>query len=166
MITSTHVAVSIENRIAAVGREPGADDLEPMTLAQLMAARGRGALDYVRAVQAMHRIGRAMGALFTQVDVVVTPTLGTVPLPLGELCPNVDDLASFGALAGRVSQFLGVFNATGQPAMSLPLHWSDAGLPIGVQIIGRFGAEATLLALGRRLEETAPWWHRTAPVVD
>jgi amidase len=50
--------------------------------------------------------------------------------------------------------------------MSLPLHWSDAGLPIGVQVIGRFGAEATLLALARRLEDAAPWWHRTAPVVD
>ena len=60
--------------------------------------------------------------------------------------------------------FTGAFNATGQPAMSLPLHWSAAGLPIGVQLVGRFGQDTQLLQLAAQLEQAAPWFGRTAPV--
>jgi Asp-tRNA(Asn)/Glu-tRNA(Gln) amidotransferase A subunit family amidase len=163
-IVSTNIAASVQARAAELGREPGPDDLEAMVRAQLAMAGQRSAVDYARAVQAMHAIGRTMGAFFRDVDLVVTPTLGTVPLPIGELFADTDDLAAFGARAGRVSQFLGLSNVTGQPAMSVPLHWNDAGLPIGVQVIGRFGAEATLLAVARQLEEAAPWWDRRSPI--
>src|SRR5690606_17665232 len=102
--------------------------------------------------------------LFETIDLVVTPTLGTVPLPLGELVADTDDLAAWGTLAGRVSQFLGWVNATGLPAMSLPLHWSAEGLPVGSHVVARFGAEDTLFAVARQLEEAAPWWHRRSPM--
>jgi amidase/6-aminohexanoate-cyclic-dimer hydrolase len=163
-IVSCHVAATIADRAAEVGREPGPDDLEAMARTQLGLAAQRSGVDFVGAVRTIQRTGRAMGRLLTDVDVVLTPTLGTAPLPLGELDANTDDLATFGARAGRVAQFLGVANATGQPAMSVPLHWNDAGLPIGVQFLGRFGDEATLLALARQLEEAAPWRDRRPPL--
>jgi amidase len=162
-IISAHITRRVQLRADELGREPGPDDLEARVLGQLDLARQRSAVDYVAALQTVQTTGRAMGRLFTEVDVVLTPTLGTVPLPLGELDANGDDPAVFGARAGRVTQFLGVSNATGQPAMSVPLHWSAGGLPIGVQFIGRFGDEATLLALARSLEEAAPWWDRRPP---
>jgi Asp-tRNA(Asn)/Glu-tRNA(Gln) amidotransferase A subunit family amidase len=159
-IVSCHVAATIADRAAAVGRAPGPEDLEAMARMQLALAEQRRGVDYVEAVRTIQRAGRAMGRLLTDVDLVLTPTLGTVPLPLGELDADTDDIASFGARAGRVAQFLGVANATGQPAMSVPLHWTDDGLPVGVQFLGRLGAEAMLLALAHRLEEAAPWRDR------
>jgi amidase len=167
-ITSAHIGAAIRARAAEVGREPEAADLEAVTRATIARAAGLSAFDYVDAVQTIHRSGRALGAFFTTVDMVLTPTLGALPPPLGVMFANADDnvtaIAEWGARAGRIAAFLGIMNATGQPAMSVPLHWSTEGLPVGVQFMGRFGDEATLLALARQLEEAAPWWHRR-PVV-
>jgi amidase len=163
-IVAANIAASVRARATALGREPGPDDLEAMVRAQVAMAAQRSSIDYVDALQVLHQTGRAMADLFTHCDLVLTPTLGTLPLPLGELFADTDDLAAFGARAGRVAQFLGVSNATGQPAMSVPLHWSATGLPVGVQLIGRFGADATLFAVARQLEEAAPWRDRRAPV--
>jgi len=63
-----------------------------------------------------------------------------------------------------LESFLPVFNATGQPAISLPLHMSAEGLPIGMQLVGRFGAEALLLRVAAQLEQARPWSHRRPPV--
>jgi amidase len=163
VITGTHVAVSVAARAAALGRDPGPEDLEPMTHLQVATARSRSAPDYVQAVQAMHLVGRTLGEFFSAVDVVLTPTLGAVPLPIGTLVADPADLPTFAALAGQVAQFLGFVNGTGQPAMSLPLHWSPEGLPVGVQVIGRFGADALLLALARQIEAAQPWRDRRPP---
>src|SRR5829696_7770281 len=111
-LVSTNITASVRARAAELGREPGSDDLEAMVRAQLGIAGQRSAVDYAEALQTMHRIGRTMGAFFTDVDVVLTPTLGTVPLPIGELFADTEDLAAFGAKAGRVSQFLGLSNVT------------------------------------------------------
>ena len=63
-----------------------------------------------------------------------------------------------------MSQFLGWVNATGLPAMSVPLHWTPEGLPVGAHVVARFGSEATLFAIARQLEEAAPWWSTRAPI--
>jgi amidase len=84
------------------------------------------------------------------VDVWLTPTLGDVPLPIGEAASS----ALFTAFPAWVA------NATGNPAMSVPLHWNAEGLPIGVHVLGRFGDEATLLRLASQLEEARPWFGR------
>jgi Asp-tRNA(Asn)/Glu-tRNA(Gln) amidotransferase A subunit family amidase len=163
VITGAHIAAAVHERAEALGRAPGPDDLEAITRAQVSATTRRGALDYVAAVKVIHAVGRTLGAFFETVDAVLTPTLGTVPPPIGEMFADVEDLAAWGRRAGRISCFLGVMNATGQPAMSLPLHWSAGGLPVGVQIMGRFGDDGRLLALARQVEAAAPWAHRRPP---
>jgi amidase len=77
-----------------------------------------------------------------------------------------DDFRSFRKKAGRYTTFLAVINASGQPAASVPLHWSQSNLPIGIQLVGRFGAEATLLRLSAQLEGVAPWRDRRPPAFE
>src|SRR6185295_12301482 len=90
-------------------------------------------------------------------DALLMPTLARPPALLGELDgPKEEPLRGF-FRAGGYAAFTPVFNVTGQPAMSVPLHWNAAGLPIGVQFAGRFGDEATLLRLAAELERARPW---------
>ena len=89
-------------------------------------------------------------------DAILTPTLTQPPLTLGCLSMQ-DDFKSFRRKAGRYTAFLAILNASGQPAASLPLYRTPAGLPIGVQLIGHFGAEDTVLRLSAQLEAAAPW---------
>jgi amidase/6-aminohexanoate-cyclic-dimer hydrolase len=163
VLSGTHVAATITERARVLGREPTDDDIEHVTWRQLATASTRGALDYVDAVRTMHRIANEVGAAFEEIDVLMTPTVGRPPPPLGLLDMNTDDLAAFGREAGRVSNFLGVMNITGQPAMSVPLHWTADGLPIGVHFAARWGGEPLLYSLAAQLERVAPWAHRRPP---
>ena len=74
------------------------------------------------------------------------------------------DLTRFIADTYGLAAFTATFDGTGQPAISLPLHWSAEGLPVGVQLAGRFGADATLLAVAAQLEQAAPWFNRVPPL--
>ncbi len=129
----------------------------------MLVERGRAisATDYVNAVQAMHQVGRAMGGLFEEIDVLLTPTLGRPPFPLGTL--GGSDVGRFISEVGSVACFTAVANITGQPAMSLPLDHASNGLPLGSQVIGRFGDEATLFRLAGQIERAHPWFERIAP---
>jgi amidase len=107
---------------------------------------------------------RALGqliadALLSSYDVILTPTLAQPPSLVGGLRNDADPAAEFEAMAA-FTPFTPLYNATGQPAVSLPLHWTDAGLPIGVMFGGRYGDEATLVSLSAQLEQAAPWAHR------
>jgi amidase len=82
---------------------------------------------------------------------------------LGELAPTNPDPA-VGARMGRLVTFCAPFDVTGQPAMSLPLHWNDDGLPIGVQLIAAYGREDVLLRVAAQLEQAAPWAERRPPI--
>ena len=159
-LSGTHVAATIKERARVLGREPTVDDIEHVTRTQLARASSRGAIDYVDEVRAMHRIGHEVAAAFEEIDVLLTPTVGRAPPPIGLLDMNTNDLAAFGREAGRVSNFLGIMNITGQPAMSVPLHWSADDLPIGVHFAARWGAEPLLFSLAAQLEKAAPWAHR------
>ncbi|GCD96662.1 amidase [Embleya hyalina] len=158
MSAATHV--QIEDRLAELGRELRADDIEPFTrVIHERTAAMRGP-DLVRALQTVVRIGREVAPFFEAYDVWLSPTLG-VPVPeLGVL--DTSDPASMYTHAVRMTWFTSVFNVTGLPSASVPAGFDEAGLPVAVQLTGRLGAEAQLLRVAAQLEEAAPW-PRQAP---
>lgn len=146
-------------QLRAAGRVAGPDDLESVT--RLYAERGRGvtADEYIRSVQTFHRTGRQLGAFFERHDILLSTTIARVSLPLGTV--RMDDTAErFEQAVAPMTAFTAVCNAAGVPAMSLPLEWTDDGLPIGLHFVARFGAEETLYSLAAQLEQACPWRNR------
>jgi amidase len=138
------------------GRTPAPDDLEQVT--RLAAERGRGvsASDYIRGVQTFHRTGRQLGTFFEKYDVLLSTTIARASLPLGAIRTD-GTLEQFDEAVRPMTPFTAVCNATGVPAMSVPLEWTEDGLPIGLHFVGRFGAEEMLYSLAAQLEEARPW---------
>jgi amidase len=126
--------------------------------------RGRGlthdAITLAGVVSMMRLAARAAMAATVSFDAVLTPTLAQPPALVGGLRDDDDPAADFEAQK-RFTPFTAPYNVTGQPAVSLPLHWTDEGLPIGVQLVGRYGEEAILLSLAAQLEAARPWRQRT-----
>jgi amidase len=150
--------------IRELGREPGPDELEPYTRALWDNGRAVSGGDYLMAMMDLQRFARTVAAFFTRYDVWLTPTLAQPPLPLGLITSTVDDPWRAGRNGAPFVAFPGVLaNITGNPAMSVPLHWSDHGLPIGVHVLGRFGADDQLFSLAGQLERARPWADRWPP---
>ena len=101
-----------------------------------------------------------MARFLERYDVILTPTLAAPPLELGRLALTNTDLEQLTRDITATVGFTQVFNAAGNPAMSVPLSWNADGLPIGVQFAGRFGDEATLFRLAGQLESARPWFDR------
>jgi amidase len=162
MVMSANTWTNIQLR--AAGRTPGPGDLEPVT--RLTAERGRlvSAHDYIRGVQTFHRTGRQLGAFFEKYDVLLSTTLARIDLPLGTVRMD-GTLEQFDKAVGPMTPFTAVCNATGVPAMSVPLEWTDDGLPVGMHFVARFGDEETLYALAGQLEGARPWRDRRPPAV-
>ena len=137
-----------------------AQDVEPHTRATVEYGRSIAAPRFAAAVQTIHRVGRAVARFHESYDVMLTPTLVSPPVPLGWLDTVKLDGATFADRFSRFWGFTNLQNATGQPAISLPLYWSDAGLPVGVQFVGRFGDDLLLLQLAAQLEQVQPWFDR------
>ena len=108
----------------------------------------------------MHRIGRQVAGFFQRYDVLVSPTMCKPPHPLGVLDMSAPDLDAHLAAVFASIGFTSLFNSAGNPAMSVPLATSSAGLPLSVQFAGRFGDEATLFRLAAQLEAAQPWARR------
>ena len=140
------------------------EQVEPLTWGLCELSRLNDAADFLIAGQTLQRISRKIAAFFGKYDVWLTPTLAKPPLPLGSLNPEPDNPIAGIVKAGAYSVFTPVCNATGQPAMSVPLFWNDGGLPVGVHFTGRFGDEATLFRLAAQLEAARPWKNRIPPV--
>jgi amidase len=143
------------------GRPIGPGDVEPMIWAIAEAGRAHTAVQYLHAVEHMHAHGRRMAAWWSGgFDLLLTPTLPEPPPPLGSFAPAPGDpLAGF-SRGGAFVVFTLPFNLTGQPAISLPLHWSPEGLPIGVQLVAAYGREDLLLRVASQLEAARPWSER------
>ena len=161
------VTANTLNGVIESGRGRGRDwvgEVENMTRAMAeMGARVSGA-DYTAAVDTIHRVGRQVARFMLDHDVLLTPTMAKPPLPLGVLDMMSDDVDAYIAESGAFAGFPPLSNATGAPAMSVPLYWTQTGLPVGAQFVGRFGDEATLLRLAGQLEQAAPWAQRRPPL--
>ena len=118
---------------------------------------------YARAINTFHAVGRRLARHMEGHDLVLTPTLAQPPAKLGEIS-TATDFRSFRRAVSRYATFLSIINASGQPAASVPLHWNSAGLPIGVQLIGAFGDDATVLRVSAQLESLKPWKDRRPPL--
>jgi amidase len=156
-------AWGIDDWARRMGRTPSSDDFEPLTAILAEMGRRRTAADLLLGLQDLQSVSRAVARFFAIHDVWLTPTLAEPPLSLGSFEDPDDPLHGLRRSAAFVP-FTPVANATGQPAMSVPLAWNADGLPIGTHWVGRFGEEATLFRLAAQLEAARPWAGRRPPI--
>jgi len=166
-VVACGTALSVDQRAAALGRQPKPDELHPTIRNAAEFGRSIAAPDYLASINMVHATGRQVARFFLDYDLLLSPTLAEPPAKLGRLAlsnPDFRDhrLGPKGIV--HYSPFCPIFNITGQPAISLPLHWTADGLPVGLQFAGRFGDEATLMKIAAQLEQAAPWAQRRAPV--
>ncbi len=158
-LASANTVVNLASHPTA-GRPAREGEVERITWLTAKMGENISAPDYVRATQTAHRLGRQMAAFHAQWDVLLTPGLSSSAVKLGWLDMMMDDVNEYWRRVFDFSPFTVWFNLTGQPGLMLPLGQSSGGLPLAVQLVGRFGDEATLLRLGAQLETARPWFGR------
>ncbi len=158
------LAMLVDAISTQAGTKPGLDTLEGLTLSLYEAGKKVTAAQHLMAVAGIQQIARAVAHWHQKYDVWLTPTLGLPPIPLGLFDREERDPVKGFAMMIDYVPFTALQNGTGQPAINLPLHWNEAGLPIGTQFVGRFGEEALLLQLATQLEEAHPWKKKRPPV--
>jgi amidase len=183
-LVSADVAATLRMAGQLVGREATSDDVELGTWVLAKMGEAQSAADVASAMWTMQTFSRQWLAWSSAFDVLLTPTVGVPPLPIGAYKLSALQRKGLrlltalpaGALLSQrpkvVEAFEPVFeaapytmvaNVTGQPSMSLPLHWTDDGLPMGMLFTARIGDEATLFRLAAQLEQAMPWRDRVAP---
>jgi amidase len=162
-IINIHVYQSVKKRLSELGLTIESSQLESSS--KLMATIGSkiSADDYITALDTLKRAAALMHEFHKTCDIIISPVLSMPPAPLGWLDMNSDDLAEYGDKYKHYSGFSALYNATGQPSLSLPLHQNSQGLPIGVMLTANWGEDALLLQLARQLETAYPW-PRRAPL--
>ncbi len=182
LTVASGVAWFVGDASKAAGRKPRSSDFEPATWLLAQIGWKTRAPELIDAQITMQRAGREVAGFFEDNDVFLTASLGRPPSKVGSLSmsssegfqlallralplPALLDLAisKMGDDKMAATPNTQLFNQTGQPAMSLPLHWNAEGLPIGVQVAGRFGDEATLFRLASQIEEARPWAEKLPP---
>ncbi len=185
MMVCAETRADIEEAEVLLRRKATFADFEPATWAVGLLGRQITAAELSRAIRFLKLTARQVGRFFEEYDVLLTPTLARPPVKHGELQPAgvqalgmkllgrlnagglIKAVAGIEALAQQVFEFIPftpLFNATGQPAMSVPLIWNAEGLPIGMQFVARYGDEATLFRLAAQLEQAQPWRDRVPPI--
>ena len=158
-IVACGTALSV--RGALNGRDPEGL-VEGVSRGAMAYAEGISGADYLAAVGSIHSFGRQMAAFFADHDILLTATLAELPARIGRFAHDTEDYVDYRMGEGRVfdySPFCAVFNASGQPAVSLPLHMAQ-GLPVGIHLAAAFGDDERLIALAAELEAARPWTHR------
>jgi amidase len=161
---AANFAAGMARLIERVGREPEADELEPLTWASLKAGRRQTGADVMRSLQETRMLNRATLAFFEDVDVYLCPVLGTPVPEIGFIDPVNLEPREVSRRQGRAFPFTPPFNYSGQPSLSLPLETDANGLPIGMMFTARYADEATLFRLAAQLEKEAPWKGRRPQV--
>ncbi len=161
MIRSPNMTLTIDAIAAQVGRTLEPDEVESFNRAQADAGRGMSAVDLTAAMAATDRYRREVQQWWADGwDLLLSPTLAELPLPIGTCAPDPDDPWAALFRAGDFVPFTPPFNTTGQPAISLPVHWTPDGVPVGVQLVAAYGCEDQLLRLASQVEAAQPWAHR------
>lgn len=155
------VAAGLDFWSMRTGKPITRDDVEPLTWALAEQGWSNSAAQFVSALGYAQILARAVMAWWQEYDLLLTPTMAVPPAELGTIGTGHED-NPFAPIerATPYAVFTAGFNATGQPAISLPLHWNEAGLPIGVQLVGDMGREDLLLRVAAQLEEAVPWAER------
>jgi amidase len=183
VVVAAGTASEVADAARLTGVRPGPENLEPETWALVAAGRILSAEDLALAVLEMHRASRTLAAFFERHDLLVTSTTALPAQPLGAVASSRLERAAMRLVAGvrsraLIERLLGeiggrsfdatgntmLFNQSGQPAMSVPLHVAANGSPVGVQIVARHGDEATLFRVAAQLEEARPWADRAPPL--
>jgi amidase len=154
------VALGVNYGTLLAGREPADDEIEPLTRAVYERAKATPSLAYLGAVAQLQALARGIVAFFADYDVLVTPALAERPLPIGECNGLGEQPMSDLERSGRFTPYTGLFNVTGQPAITLPVGFGPDGLPTSVQIVGKPLGEDTLLQLAAQVETAHPWAHQ------
>ena len=183
----SEIRAFLQDSAGFMGKKIDRQDFEAVTWVIYLLGKQFKAAELSRAMNLIQLAGREIGELFNRYDVVLLPTLAKPPIKIGELkITGLMDITmklmgqlrcgwilkqavnmNFKMLSDMFFSFIPytpMFNATGQPAMSIPLCWNDAGLPIGMQFVGNYGDEATLFRLAGQLEKARPWAGRIPPV--
>jgi len=166
VVVNCHTVLALEQLGAAVGKKIGRDDVELWTWT--MAERGLSvsASEYLASIHWLQVWTRRIAKWWAneKFDLLLTPTIAEPPPPLGELVTTREDPAAGWDRLMEVIQFTPPYNATGQPAISLPLNWNAAGLPIGTHLVAAFGREDLLIQVSSQLEQARPWRDRRPPI--
>jgi Asp-tRNA(Asn)/Glu-tRNA(Gln) amidotransferase A subunit family amidase len=165
-VVPTFLTFAAANMVVTLASHPSAGrparkgEVENATWGTAQRGERITAPDYVRATQAAHKLGRQMAAFHATYDVLLTPGLGTLPPNLGWIDMMLDDVDEYWRRVFHFSPFTVWFNITGQPAMMLPLGIAPGDMPVAVQLVARYGDEATLFRLAAQLETARPWFDR------
>ena len=148
-----------------VGRTLGPEDVETHTWVMAEMGRAVSAAEYIRAAIWLQAYTRRVASWWSEgFDLLLTPTIAEPPVLLGDMKATPQEPLRGFQRSTSFILFTGAFNVTGQPAISLPLHWNAAGLPIGVQLVAAYGREDVLLRLAAQIETAQPWANKRPPL--
>ena len=160
LVFGTPIAMGLFFGAQVSGREPAEELVEPLSWTIWNGIRERNALDYLLARTQLGAFSRAIVALWSDYDVVMTPALAQRPVRIGEIDACSAEPWDDFRRSGEFTPYTAIFNVTGQPAISLPLFHGEDGLPLAVQLAGRPADEGTLLSVAAQLEAARPWAER------
>lgn len=163
-VSAASLVSRVQLREKQLGRRVTEADLEPITWLRYQQAKDTSAAQLFEAQKNLEVIARDMALMQETVDVLLSPTLASPPVDLGVLSLDQPN-GAYQQAATDVAAFTMLYNGTGQPAMSVPLHWTDSNLPVGVMFAGRYGEEYTLLQLAAQLEQAQPWFDRVPAAI-
>jgi Asp-tRNA(Asn)/Glu-tRNA(Gln) amidotransferase A subunit family amidase len=157
VIISANTALMVKQREESLGRTATDQDIEPVTRLLMELSGSFDAEDYAKASQLNHMTGRILGRFHEQYDLILAPTLSLPPVPIGFMDQDPTDALS------KFMADTALFNQTGQPSISLPLSWSEDGLPLGMMFSAAFGSDALLIRVASQLEQAKPWIDNRPP---